>query len=93
MKKGDFPIVLGGDHSQGIGSVHGLKQVYPKAKVLWIDAHLDILYKVGNMHGSPLGVLAGLMPGINKPVFNLNKDVYFIGIRQEETYETEIVLK
>lgn len=29
LQLGQFPIVFGGDHSQGIGSINGVKKVYP----------------------------------------------------------------
>jgi hypothetical protein len=32
---------FGGDHSQAIGSISGMKKVYPEAKIVWIDAHID----------------------------------------------------
>jgi len=41
LKDGYYPIVLGGDHSQAIGSIAGLKKMYPDAKLLWMDAHID----------------------------------------------------
>lgn len=41
LKDGYYPIVLGGDHSQAIGSIAGLKKMYPQAKLLWLDAHID----------------------------------------------------
>ncbi len=41
LKNRQFTIVLGGDHSQSIGSIAALKRVYNSAKVIWIDAHLD----------------------------------------------------
>ena len=41
LRHGLFPLVFGGDHSQAIGSINGLKKVHPGARVLWIDAHID----------------------------------------------------
>lgn len=41
LKEGYYPVVLGGDHSQAIGSIAGLKKMYPDAKLLWLDAHID----------------------------------------------------
>lgn len=41
LKANLFPVVFGGDHSQAIGSIQGLKNAYPKVKLLWIDAHID----------------------------------------------------
>ena len=42
LAQGHFPIVFGGDHSQALGSINGLKAVYPGAKLLWVDAHVDV---------------------------------------------------
>lgn len=40
--EGKFPLILGGDHSIGIGVLAGLLQARPDVGVLWIDAHADI---------------------------------------------------
>ncbi len=65
IKKGDTPIVLGGDHSIAMGSIAGALKVYKSdLAVLWIDAHVDIntpeVSPSGNLHGMPLAALAGL---------------------------------
>jgi arginase len=56
-----FPLILGGDHSIGIGSLAGILKAQPNTGVLWIDAHADIntpfITESGNMHGMPLGFL------------------------------------
>ena len=61
LKDGYYPIVLGGDHSQAIGSIAGLKSVHPDAKLLWVDAHIDANTPAsspsGNAHGMPLSYL------------------------------------
>lgn len=61
MMEGRFPLVLGGDHSIGIGSLAGILCVRPETGVLWIDAHADLntpaISESGNMHGMPLGLL------------------------------------
>lgn len=60
---GAFPIVIGGDHSLGLGSVSGISKQLDNLCVLWIDAHGDInTYKTTgsrNMHGMPLAALMG----------------------------------
>jgi arginase len=47
--------------------VAALKKMYKKAKVIWIDAHLDCnspsSSPSGNMHGMPLGYLCGHVEG------------------------------
>lgn len=64
---GRFPLVLGGDHSQAIGTLSGLARVHrPRGErigVLWVDAHTDMntpeTSPSGNIHGMPLAVLLG----------------------------------
>ncbi|MDE1984825.1 MAG: arginase family protein, partial [Gammaproteobacteria bacterium] len=59
---GEFPLLLGGDHSQAIGSVAGvsrhLKRQGKSLGVLWVDAHTDMntpeTSPSGNIHGMPL---------------------------------------
>ena len=55
-----FPIVLSGDHSSALGTISGIKSVYPEKTigVIWIDAHADLhspfTSPSGNIHGMPL---------------------------------------
>jgi arginase len=55
-----FPIVLSGDHSSALGTISGIKAVYPTKRlgVVWIDAHADLhspyTSPSGNIHGMPL---------------------------------------
>jgi arginase len=55
-----FPIVLSGDHSSALGTISGIKSVYPTKTlgVVWIDAHADLhspyTSPSGNIHGMPL---------------------------------------
>ncbi len=55
-----FPIVLSGDHSSALGTISGIKTVYPDQTlgVIWIDAHADLhspyTSPSGNIHGMPL---------------------------------------
>lgn len=61
LKLGRFPLILGGDHSIGIGSLAGILRAKPETGVLWIDAHADLnipgVSESGNMHGMPLGLM------------------------------------
>lgn len=61
-KKGNIPLVLGGDHSLSIGSVSAALTKYGQGLgVLWIDAHMDLntpdTSPSGNLHGMPLAAL------------------------------------
>jgi len=71
LQKGQFPIVLGGDHSLSMGSVNGVARhcadIGRELFVLWLDAHADFntpeTSPSGNMHGMSLAMLAG-EPGL-----------------------------
>lgn len=60
---GRMPVVLGGDHSLGLGSVMGAARGH-KLGLLWIDAHADFntdqTTPSGNIHGMPLAALCGI---------------------------------
>ncbi|MBB6454002.1 arginase [Salirhabdus euzebyi] len=64
IKKGNFPLVLGGDHSISIGSLAGISKHYENLGVIWYDAHADLnsgeTSPSGNIHGMPLGVSIGI---------------------------------
>lgn len=65
-----LPIVLGGDHCLGIGSISAVarhcREAGRKLRVLWLDAHADFntaqLSPSGNLHGMPLACLCGFGP-------------------------------
>ena len=60
---GDFPLVIGGDHSLALGSATGAAKVHSPLGLLWIDAHGDFntdqTSPSGHIHGMPLAALAG----------------------------------
>jgi len=64
---GAFPIVIGGDHSMGMGTLAGLARSGRRPGVIWVDAHGDIntpeTTPSGNVHGMPLAVAVGLAGG------------------------------
>ena len=86
--------MFGGDHSQGIGSINGLKSVYPNTKILWIDAHVDANTRqstlTGDIHGGPVAYLSGLQEYELKPVLSL-KDIIYFGLRQWEPEEKQLL--
>ena len=67
MGRGEFPVVLGGDHSMAIGTISGAAAHYrgenKKMGLLWFDAHGDAntpeTSPSGNIHGMPLAVVLG----------------------------------
>ncbi|MBB2484351.1 arginase [Mitsuaria sp. WAJ17] len=70
LKLGRMPILLGGDHCLGLGSISAVarhcKEQGKKLRVLWLDAHADFntseLTPSGNIHGMPVACLAGFGP-------------------------------
>jgi arginase len=70
LAAGDFPLLMGGDHCLGIGSVSAVarhcRDSGRKLRVLWLDAHADFntsdLTPTGNLHGMPVAVLCGQGP-------------------------------
>jgi arginase len=72
LSAGRLPILLGGDHSLGIGSISAVarhcRQAGKKLRLLWLDAHADFntgeLSPSGNLHGMPLACLCGFGPKV-----------------------------
>jgi len=71
LDEGALPLVLGGDHSLGVGSVAAAAEWARKTRdlpigLLWIDAHGDMNTPAtslsGNVHGMPLAALLGPEP-------------------------------
>ena len=70
LQLGRLPIVLGGDHCLGIGSISAVarhcRDTGKKLRVLWLDAHADFnnhsLTPSGNIHGMPVACLCGFGP-------------------------------
>jgi arginase len=71
LMEGALPVVLGGDHSLGAGSVGAAAAWARKTRnlpigLLWIDAHGDMntpeRSPSGNVHGMPLAALLGEEP-------------------------------
>jgi arginase len=100
MENGQFPLILGGDHSIAIGTLAGLGDRYENLGVIWYDAHSDINTEEtspsGNIHGMPLAVSIGL--GHEKLV-NIRgfapkikpENVVIIGARSIDPGEREII--
>ncbi len=70
LADGRLPVLLGGDHSLGIGSISAVarhcREAGKKLRVLWLDAHADFnthtLTPSGNLHGMPVACLCGNGP-------------------------------
>jgi len=70
LEQRNLPVLLGGDHSLGIGSISAVarhcRATGQDLRVLWLDAHADFntseLSPSGNLHGMPLACLCGFGP-------------------------------
>jgi arginase len=107
LQAGHLPVMLGGDHSLGIGSISAVarhcKAVGKKLRVLWFDAHADFntatLTPSGNIHGMPVACLCGQGPddlvsigGFSHAQPALNpKELRQIGIRSVDAGEKKLV--
>ena len=60
-------VAVGGDHSIASATIHALLGVYPDLKVLWIDAHADMIDPARSnypgYHGMPLSHILGICDG------------------------------
>ena len=104
LQQNRLPILLGGDHCLGIGSISAVarhcRERGKKLRVLWLDAHADfntsLLTPSGNIHGMPVACLCGLGPealttlGGAKPAITPDQ-VRQIGIRSVDPGEKRLV--
>ena len=106
LRAGQFPLILGGDHSLSMGSVAGLVRHYRAQEkeqelgVLWVDAHPDMntpeTTPSGNLHGMPLAILLGHGPdaltriGGAAPALAPSNVVIF-GVREIDADEERLV--
>ncbi|KQW00078.1 arginase [Rhizobacter sp. Root1221] len=104
LQGGRVPVVLGGDHCLGIGSVSAVarhcRERGKKLRVLWLDAHADFnthdLSPSGNVHGMPVACLCGYGPaeltaiGGVVPAVDV-RDIRQIGIRSVDDGEKRLV--
>ena len=104
LSLGRMPIVLGGDHCLGLGSISAVarhcREAGKKLRVLWLDAHADYntatLTPSGNIHGMPVALLCGHGPaaltgiGGTTPAIDASV-VREIGIRSVDAGEKRLV--
>lgn len=61
VKKGEFPITLGGDHVIAIASALASINTHKNMGIIWVDAHGDYntfeTTQSGNLHGLPYAVI------------------------------------
>ena len=104
LQDGRLPIMLGGDHCLGIGSITAVarwcREQGRTLRVLWLDAHSDFntseVTPSGNVHGMPVACLCGLGPdaltrlGGDAPAIS-PQQVRQIGIRPVDQEEKRLI--
>lgn len=101
LAAGEFPLVIGGDHSIAIGTWSGVARIAgAPLGLLWIDAHLDshtpeTTYS-GAVHGMPLACLLGRgdkrLLGIGRPGPQVSAaHTVVLGPRSYETEEMDFL--
>ena len=104
LGQGRMPIMVGGDHCLGIGSINAVarhcRDNGKQLRVLWLDAHADFntrdVTPSGNIHGMPVSCLCGLGPdelvklGGETPALRPDQ-VRQIGIRSVDEGEKKLV--
>lgn len=100
VDSGDFPLVLGGDHSIAIGTIAGVHQKYLNLGVIWFDAHGDLntpeTSPSGNIHGMSLAVNLGLGHPLLTSIGGQNpkikkENVVIIGARDLDQGEKDLI--
>ncbi|HBK18753.1 MAG TPA: arginase [Gammaproteobacteria bacterium] len=104
LDAGDWPLIIGGDHSIAMGTVSGLathlKARGEKLGLIWFDAHGDMNLPCsspsGNIHGMPLAHLLGYGDADLAGILDVNPavdrdNVVLIGIRDIDVVEREFI--
>jgi len=104
LQAGRMPILLGGDHCLGVGSITAVakycRDTGKQLRVLWLDAHADFntsqVTPSGNLHGMPVACLCGIGPreltelGGSAPALRPDQ-IRQIGIRSVDEGEKRLV--
>lgn len=102
--RGDFPLILGGDHSCAIGTWKAVARACGgrgPVGLVWIDAHMDAhtpeTSPSGALHGMPLACLLGHGPEaltrIENGVRLDPRHVCLVGVRSFESGEAELLAR
>ncbi|XP_043958191.1 arginase-1 [Gambusia affinis] len=102
-RDGHTAVILGGDHSLAIGSIHGHTAAVGPVSVVWVDAHADIntplTSNTGNVHGQPMSYLLYELQSKLPPLPNFSwmkpcvssRDLVYIGLRDVDPAEHYIM--
>lgn len=98
---GRFVLTIGGDHSIAIGTVAGVREKYPDACLIWVDAHCDLntpsATDSGNLHGCPLSWVTGLAKPEKDDPFGWVpecldfKNLAYIALRDVDDFEKKMI--
>ena len=104
LEAGEWPLVIGGDHSIAMGTVSGvsahLKTMDRELGVIWFDAHGDMnlpeTSPSGNVHGMPLAHLLGYGSTELSTILGAHpavdaRHVVLIGIRDIDDLERDFI--
>lgn len=104
LDAGEWPLVIGGDHSIAMGTVSGisahLRKTNEKLGLIWFDAHGDMNLPgsspSGNIHGMPLAHLLGYGDSDLSSILGANpavdpENVVLIGIRDIDKIERKFI--
>ena len=104
LRQGRLPILLGGDHCLGVGSITAVarhcRDNGKQLRVLWLDAHADFnthdVTPSGNVHGMPVACVCGIGPdaltrlGGDAPAV-LPAQIRQVGIRSVDQGEKRLI--
>lgn len=101
-----FTMIIGGDHSCGIGTWSGVATAVAKRNkelgLIWLDAHMDChttqTSPSGNIHGMPVASLLGIGDTCFTQILSKTPKVkpehlFLVGIRSFESEEAALVEK
>lgn len=104
LENGEFPLVIGGDHSIAMGTVSGVSAHFRQSNqdlgLIWFDAHGDMNLPEsspsGNVHGMPLSHLLGHGDADLSSVLGISpavkpEHVVLIGIRDIDRVERDFI--
>jgi arginase len=100
LRGGAFPLVIGGDHSLGLGSASGVGKCFDDFGIIWLDAHGDIntseTSPSGNIHGMPLSALMGMgheeLVNVYAPGNKVHpRNVFLVGTRSLDKGELDLI--
>lgn len=100
INEGVIPLIIGGDHSLGIGSLAGCAASGKKFGVIWFDTHGDYnsidTSQSGNIHGMPLAVANGIgvqeLTGVGGAQRKIKEEnTVIIGARDFDDEEREMI--